>query len=678
MSSPAWSPLGRVGGFAPRAQPVALEAPLLADGQFVWGPNVGDFDVRAFLIERDSPLADYSGSVVSWAGYTSVNPQVLLTLLELRHGLVTAIPPGADRAQVDGWAEQDSMDLASAFYDFLYTWGSRRPQGEREPSGSPVVALADGGAVEISRQTNAGTYAIAAALAKTGEQATWSAQISPAGGGSFAAVFDSFFPDTDRLEDSNQINPADLPPDDFFQLPFPLGATWSFNGPHNWNGGSDPPPYSSMDFSSTWPHDPPFPLHHAVAAAGGTGTILSPNPFFSDQPCWVRIDHGGGWTSSYYHMRNLGPPGDLGSLARNGALGTIGEEICNGGYASGAHVHFSLLYDGAYVDLEGIKLSGWTVHVGPTPYTSGSLERDGQTLLPYNVVLNDYHTYFGSGDYALRFYGNASGLDLVRIRMDDPANDFPGPAADVGWQDLTIEWWMKASAAENTAGPITCGANENWKSGNILLDAGRENLDRSYGASLESGRLAFGVRSGVVSLTLCSTSIVTDGDWHHVAILRNRWDGVYPDGTMWLYVDGELEAEGAGPGGDISYPDNSIPLAGDHPYLFLGAGKEPAGLAFSGWLDELRFSNNLRYNGPSFSLPSVPFPKDANTLALYRFDEGVGEAINDVSGYTPADPEAPGGPSNGQRIYGGSPAGPDWFLSDLFLRYKLLFPWISK
>ena len=46
--------------------------------------------------------------------------------------------------------------------------------------------------------------------------------------------------------------------------------------------------------------------------------------------------------------------------------------------------------------------------------------------------------------------------------VDDPATLSPGPAADVGAGDFTIEFWMKAAAAENTAGPVACGANTAW------------------------------------------------------------------------------------------------------------------------------------------------------------------------------------------------------------------------
>ena len=90
-------------------------------------------------------------------------------------------------------------------------------------------------------------------------------------------------------------------------------------------------------------------------------------------------------------------------------------------------------------------------------------------------------------------------------------------------------------------------------------------------------------------------------------------------------------------------------------FLVLGAEKHDAGPAYpsySGWLDDLRLSGVLRY-AASFTPPAVPFVPDASTRALYAFDEGAGDAVHDASG-------ASGGPSHGERRFGGSPAGPEW------------------
>src|SRR4030042_457518 len=131
--------------------------------------------------------------------------------------------------------------------------------------------------------------------------------------------------------------------------------------------GPPPPPYSSMDFYSGGSTCAAPPNLYSVAAAAGTGVRRA--------SCWMEIDHGGGWSTSYYHL--LGTVAS-GAIGRNVSLGTLRCEVCVGGYATGPHVHFSLKYNGPYVSLEGHVLSGGTVHVGSTPYNSGSLEADGQ------------------------------------------------------------------------------------------------------------------------------------------------------------------------------------------------------------------------------------------------------------------------------------------------------------
>ncbi|MFN0152417.1 MAG: LamG-like jellyroll fold domain-containing protein [bacterium] len=260
---------------------------------------------------------------------------------------------------------------------------------------------------------------------------------------------------------------------------------------------------------------------------------------------------------------------------------------------------------------------------------------------------------------SLRFYGNGvDDIDRVKIRVDDPENSLPGPPADVGAADFTIEFWMRALAAENTAPAVACGANINWILGNIVIDRDRYNQDRKFGLSIAGGVLVFGVSgNGTGDRTLCGTTDVFNGVWRHVAIQRRR-----SDGQMWLFVDGALQGSVNGPDGDISYPDNGVP--GDYcggpcvnsdPFLVLAAEKHDAGAqypSYSGWLDEMRISNSIRYTA-NFTAPVAPFVADANTVALYHFDEGSGAVLGDASG-------AAGGPSDGDVRFGGSPAGPVW------------------
>lgn len=263
---------------------------------------------------------------------------------------------------------------------------------------------------------------------------------------------------------------------------------------------------------------------------------------------------------------------------------------------------------------------------------------------------------------SLRFYGNgvdAPDLDRVKIVVDQVGNADPGPPADVGAEDFTIEFWMKAAAVDNDAAAVACGNNINWIYGNIVVDRDRFGQSRKFGLSLAGGRFVFGVSADGGDRTVCSTTNVLDGFWHHVAVQRDATSG-----ELSIYVDGALDVSATGPSGDVSYPDDAVPCANccgggncnhSDPFLVLGAEKHDAGASYpsySGHLDELRLSNVIRYTG-AFSRPDSPFAPDASTVALYHFDEGSGDLVADSSGFA-------GGPSDGERRYGGTPAGPEW------------------
>lgn len=263
---------------------------------------------------------------------------------------------------------------------------------------------------------------------------------------------------------------------------------------------------------------------------------------------------------------------------------------------------------------------------------------------------------------SLRLYGHgvtAPDLDRVKIRIDDPSlPSDPGPPVDVGATDFTIELFMRATSADNTSPAVTCGFNIDWIYGNILLDRDRFNQGRKFGLSIAGGEVVFGVSGdGTGDATICSTSLVADDAWHHVAVQRRRSDGL-----LWLYVDGVLEDQVDGPDGDVSYPDDGVPgphcggpCTNSDPFIVLGAEKHDAGAAFpsyAGLLDELRFSTSLRYTGASFPVPTAPFAPDGNTVGLYHFDGAPGACTGVV-------PDASAVPTDGDCRFGGSaPAGP--------------------
>jgi hypothetical protein len=254
-----------------------------------------------------------------------------------------------------------------------------------------------------------------------------------------------------------------------------------------------------------------------------------------------------------------------------------------------------------------------------------------------------------TSDSSLRFFGTgADDVDRVKLRIDDPSSPL-----DVGG-DFTLELWLRADPGGVTSGDCQPrdDAGDGWINGNIVIDRDvfNEGDHGDYGLALYGGgggTLAFGVDIDGGGLTLCGGQGLADGAWHHVAATRAE------AGAMALFVDGQLVAEGDGPAGDMSYRDGrGTDYPNSDPYLVLGAEKHDAGSdfpSFSGWMDELRISNTVRY-AAAFDLPTAPFEPDESTVGLYHMDEGSGTVLIDAS--------ASG--ADGEIRVGGPNQGPTW------------------
>jgi hypothetical protein len=220
--------------------------------------------------------------------------------------------------------------------------------------------------------------------------------------------------------------------------------------------------------------------------------------------------------------------------------------------------------------------------------------------------------------------------------------------------DLTIELFVRMRRGDNA----TTGCrpeNDGWIRGHVAVDrdvfGGGDRGD--YGLSIFDGVVAFGLASGDIGIGLCSRSRLDDDRWHHVAVTRDA-----ASGRVVLFVGGVREAEAVGPPGDISYRDDRASSYPYDPTLVLGAEKHDAGEAYpsyAGWIDELRLSRRVRYTD-DFTPPSAAFEADADTAALYHFDEGAGLVLGDASG----------GGSVGMLRVGGEPAGPAWSSESAF------------
>ena len=252
---------------------------------------------------------------------------------------------------------------------------------------------------------------------------------------------------------------------------------------------------------------------------------------------------------------------------------------------------------------------------GASNRADGSPNSDGTSASSDGPsAARDGHTGIGG---SLRFFGaGVDDIDRLKIRVDDETRtDDDSPPVDVGATDFTIEMWLRGDAVDNDAAPITCGENIDWIYGNIVMDRDRFSQGRKWGLSLGAGKPVWGVTGADSSTTACASSSIVDGAWHHVAVQRRR-----SDGRLQVFVDGTLEAAVDGPDGDVSYPDDGTPgdfcggpCTASDPFVVFAAEKHDAGAqfpSFSGWIDEIRFSTVLRYDG-DFTPPTSVFTTDS-------------------------------------------------------------------
>ena len=118
-----------------------------------------------------------------------------------------------------------------------------------------------------------------------------------------------------------------------------------------------------------------------------------------------------------------------------------------------------------------------------------------------------------------------------------------------------------------------------------------------------------------------SSGTVTTNTWHHIAFC-------YDDSTqeVTFYLDGtRVFQQTLTSGQEMRYwgswdqatrPISQSSFAGAHGIVFGGNGN----VRMTGYLDELRISESVRYTGASFTVPTEPFVNDDDTLLLLHMD----------------------------------------------------------
>jgi hypothetical protein len=181
----------------------------------------------------------------------------------------------------------------------------------------------------------------------------------------------------DPFEKEIVLIPGDLRPPDL-QLPFVPNRTWSYTGgPHSSWGTSLP--HGAVDFA------PPAAESGCVRSldwitAPADGVIARSGEAFVILDLDGDGDERTGWVLTFFHVAEIGMI-EEGTQVHTGDY--LGHPSCEGGRATGTHVHMARLFNGEYVASDGVLpfvLSGWVVQSGYMAY-AGTLVKGSRVVV---------------------------------------------------------------------------------------------------------------------------------------------------------------------------------------------------------------------------------------------------------------------------------------------------------
>jgi len=233
------------------------------------------------------------------------------------------------------------------------------------------ITFPDGTSARMAPDLNAGSAALQYFFAQYHQGQQWMDTLDSQSG--FPAFYERMFGDPwKRAETVEPLYPRSVKQPSLI-LPFVKNWTWAYTGgPHGaWERDGA---YAALDFapgntrpgcveSGTW----------TVAAADGL-VVRSGNGVVV-----LDLDGDGyeqtGWVLVYLHVSSDDRI-PLGSWVATGQQ--LGHASCEGGLATGTHIHLARKYNGEWVPADGplpFNLGGWISHAGAAAY-KGTLTRD--------------------------------------------------------------------------------------------------------------------------------------------------------------------------------------------------------------------------------------------------------------------------------------------------------------
>ncbi|MFQ5942140.1 MAG: peptidoglycan DD-metalloendopeptidase family protein [Anaerolineales bacterium] len=369
--------------FVPRRLgPTGPSDELIPDSELVYSPHAVDFDIEAFVDAQGGFLSEYeeiaarrmvSGAeVVALAARDhSVNPRLLLALIEYHSGWVTnpvkptvyelRFPLGHEVSDAWGLYRQLTW-LANELGTGFYGW--------RAGTLTEIV-FPDNSIVRLAPDLNAGTVGLQYYFSLRGSGRSWAEALSPTG---IIETYHRLF--GDPFDYSHPLYEAGLKQPELI-LPFFKGRIWALTGgPHGaWEKESA---WAALDFA-------PSSLETGCAKSDEWVLAAAPGLVARTGEGVVVLDLDGdgeeqtGWNLLYLHVSDRQV--QEGDFVETGDL--IGHPSCEGGTASGTHLHFARKYNGEWILADGalpFTLSGWVAQAGLNPYQGALIKGDEVVL----------------------------------------------------------------------------------------------------------------------------------------------------------------------------------------------------------------------------------------------------------------------------------------------------------
>ncbi len=358
---------------------------IIPDSELVYSPSAIDFDVEAYVNDAGGYLSRYR----EWLGTTewttgadvisriatenSINPRLLLALIEYQSAWVNGNPSNPKQedyplGKVDlslkglysqlAWAVNQ---LSVGYYGWREGWVTE-------------IQFSDGVTARLAPDLNSGTVALQYYFAQINDTPGWLGVLDTNTG--ISAVYDRMFGSPwIRAQEVEPLYPPNLNQPQLI-LPFLVDQLWSYTGgPHG-----------------AWERDGARAAVDFAPGSTESGCVDSIAWVVASAPgLVVRAGHGAvvvdldgdgkeqtGWDILYMHVNDLKV--GVGDWVETGDY--IGHPSCEGGIATGTHVHVARKYNGDWISADGplpMVLSGWTVHAGSVPY-EGTMTKGSDSI----------------------------------------------------------------------------------------------------------------------------------------------------------------------------------------------------------------------------------------------------------------------------------------------------------